>query len=207
MDANKTLKSSAPDETAELIAMRNKNRVKMLHHHAFLAKNLEETRHFYEDILGMPLIGTWVERVNPVTGNPDNYAHAFFELADGSCLAFFQFKNEAQVQGVSVNRFSPVSPFGHHVAMEVDGKETVLDYKKRLEEFGIPAFLTDHGYCYSVYCHDPNGMQVELTTRVDVTQEMMDAAGENAHATMRRWLTEEEVETNNTHRGAGWVKN
>jgi glyoxylase I family protein len=206
MDTTAKAIGTAEDETAAMNATRSKNKVRMLHHHAFLARNLEETRHFYEDILGMPLIGTWVERVNPVTGKPDNYAHAFFELSDGSSLAFFQFKSDASVSEISVNKFSPISPFGHHFAMEVDGKETVLDFKKRLDEAGFPSFLTDHGYCYSVYCHDPNGMQVELTTKVGDTQEMMDEAGRNAHATMRRWLEEDDVATNNTRRGAGWVK-
>jgi glyoxylase I family protein len=30
-----------------------------LHHTAYVAKDLEKTRHFYEDILGFPLVATW----------------------------------------------------------------------------------------------------------------------------------------------------
>ncbi|MHB8883578.1 MAG: VOC family protein [Methylovirgula sp.] len=193
------------DETPELAAKRRANRLGRMHHHAFIARDLEETRHFYEDLLGLPLVGTWVERINPVTNQPDNYAHAFFELADGSCLAFFQFKNDDTTLEYSVNKFKKVEPFGHHIALLVDGKETVLDFKHRLEDAGVESFLTDHGYCYSVYFHDPNGMQVELTTSVEQTAPMMQAAGQNAHEVMNRWRAEEEMVSNNAQRGTGWM--
>ncbi|MDB5672425.1 MAG: glyoxalase, partial [Alphaproteobacteria bacterium] len=32
------------------------NVVQSLHHFAYRCRNAEETRHFYEDILGMPLV-------------------------------------------------------------------------------------------------------------------------------------------------------
>lgn len=190
---------------AKALKRRSQNHVGGLHHHAFLAKDMEATRHFYEDILGLPLVGTWVERVNPVTGEPDNYVHTFFELNDGSCLAFFQFKDQKSCQSQSVNKFTDMNPFAHHIALTVEGKEAVLEYKKKLNEAGIQAFETDHGYCYSIYFHDPNGMQVELTTLVPETDQMMTSAAETAHEDLKRWLSEDDVATNNTHRGEGWV--
>jgi catechol 2,3-dioxygenase-like lactoylglutathione lyase family enzyme len=32
-----------------------------LHHTAYLSKDLEATRKFYEDIVGLPLVATWSE--------------------------------------------------------------------------------------------------------------------------------------------------
>ncbi len=189
----------------KIVLRRQNNRVGQLHHHAYMAKDMEATRHFYEDILGMPLVGTWVERINPVTGKPDNYVHTFFELSDGSCLAFFQFKSGTASLEQSVNKFVDVNPFAHHIALTVEGKDTVLYFKDRLAQAGIPAFETDHGYCYSIYFHDPNGMQVELTTLVPETDELMSQASETAHETLARWLQEEDLLSNNTHRGKGWV--
>jgi len=63
-----------------------------LHHHAFVVKDQEVNRHFFEDILGLPLIATWCEK----TFHPDFqreifYCHTFYGLADGGALAFFQF--------------------------------------------------------------------------------------------------------------------
>lgn len=185
---------------------RSKNRVGKLHHHAFMARDMEETRHFYEDILEFPLIGTWVERLNPVTGKPDNYVHTFFELNDGSCLAFFQFKSSASTREQSLNKFENINPFAHHIALTVDGKDTVMYFKKKLGDAGIPAFETDHGYCYSIYFYDPNGLQVEFTTLVPETEEMMCEASKTAHETLKLWMIEDDLATNNTHRGAGWVK-
>lgn len=190
----------------QILARRARNRVGMLHHHAFMARDMEATRHFYEDILEMPLIGTWVERVNPVTGKPDNYVHTFFEMNDGSCLAFFQFKSPTASTDASVNKFTDVNPFAHHIALTVEGKENVLHFKQKLADHGVSAFETDHGYCYSIYFHDPNGMQVELTTHVPETDEMMATAAGSARETLDLWLAEDDVATNNTHRGAGWVK-
>ncbi|UZE25900.1 VOC family protein [Pseudomonas sp. B21-056] len=186
-------------------ARRAANRVGKLHHHAFLAKDMEATRHFYEDILGMPLVGTWVERVNPVTGQPDNYIHTFFELSDGSCLAFFQFKSQDASLEQSINRFADINPFAHHLALTVAGRDEIQYFKARLSDAGVQAFETDHGYCYSIYFHDPNGMQVELTTLVPQSQQMMDEAAVSAHEMLKKWLTEDEVAGNNAHRGAGWV--
>ena len=185
---------------------RRDNRVGALHHHAFHARDMEATRHFYEDILQMPLIGTWVERVNPVTGQPDNYVHTFFEMNDGSCLAFFQFKSEEAATSTSLNKFADSDPFAHHIALTVEGKEEVFYFKQRLIDNGIPLFETDHGYCYSIYFHDPNGMQVELTTNVPETAEMMRDAAKTAHADLAKWLAEDDVAGNNKNRGAGWVK-
>ncbi|MCK8681848.1 VOC family protein [Pseudomonas umsongensis] len=201
------VQATAPlNSGSDLESRRKSNRVGKLHHHAFMVKDMEETRHFYEDILGMPLIGTWVERTNPVTGQPDNYVHTFFELNDGSCLAFFQFKSQTACYEHSVNRFENINPFAHHIALTVDGKDAVLNFKRRLNEAGIEAVETDHGYCYSIYFYDPNGLQVELTTLVPQTEELMGAAAATAHKTLAEWMREDDLPTNNTSRGAGWVK-
>lgn len=182
------------------------NRLRCMHHHAYLAKDMEDTRHFYEDILGMPLVGTWIERTNPVTGQPDNYIHTFFELGDGSCLAFFQFKNEKQNADHAVQHFNQINPFSHHIAIEVADETALEDYRRRLDAAGVAYAVTDHGYLSSIYLHDPSGMQVELTAKVPVHDEMMARAGGNAREMLDRWMAEEDVPTNNFERGAGWVK-
>ena len=32
-----------------------------LHHNAYVTRDMEATRHFYEDLIGMPLVATWCE--------------------------------------------------------------------------------------------------------------------------------------------------
>jgi glyoxylase I family protein len=59
-----------------------------LHHSAYRCRDAEETRHFYEDIQGLPLVQV-VTADHVSTGKSMPFAHVFFELADGSCIAFF----------------------------------------------------------------------------------------------------------------------
>src|SRR5258708_22909704 len=61
-----------------------------LHHHAYTTDDHETTRHFYERILGLPLAAFEVERERRDNGWVD-LGYAFYELGDGSTLAFFTF--------------------------------------------------------------------------------------------------------------------
>ena len=61
-----------------------------LHHTAYVSKNLEATRQFYEDVIGLPLMAAWCES-DELFGSERTYCHLFFGLGDGSALAFFQF--------------------------------------------------------------------------------------------------------------------
>ena len=65
------------------------SKIQRLHHNAYPVKNHEVTRHFYEDIIGLPLVAAWAEQAE-ISGRERVYMHVFYELADGSALAFFQ---------------------------------------------------------------------------------------------------------------------
>ena len=157
-----------------------------LHHNAYVTRDMEATRHFYEDLIGMPLVATWCES-DELFGKERVYCHCFFGLADGSALAFFQFaKPEDQAL------FGPpiaASPF-HHIALNVDAKTQAL-VEQRLKRAGLKEpnfYVLEHGYCRSIYATDPNGMILELT--VD-NPEAADGAGNrraSAHAELKRWL-------------------
>ena len=53
-----------------------------LHHFAWRCRDAEETRHFYEDILGLPLVHVVKEERVPSTGEHCPFVHLFFEFAD-----------------------------------------------------------------------------------------------------------------------------
>ena len=61
-----------------------------LHHTAYVTRDLEATRKFYEDLIGLPLVATWCE-VDELFGAERVYCHLFFGLGDGGALAFFKF--------------------------------------------------------------------------------------------------------------------
>ena len=58
-----------------------------LHHTAYTTKDMEKTRRFYEDVIGLPLVATWSES-DKLFGKMRTYCHCFFGLADGGALAF-----------------------------------------------------------------------------------------------------------------------
>jgi glyoxylase I family protein len=168
-----------------------------LHHTAYVSRDLEATRKFYEDVIGLPLMATWCEK-DELFGAERVYCHLFFGLADGGALAFFQFaKPEDQ------ELFGPRMPFTpfHHIALHVD-RETQQDIEKRLKAAGYKEpqfFVLEHGYCRSVYATDPNGMIVEFTLDHPDVEKINATARKRAHAELKRWLAGDHT-SNNTYR-------
>jgi catechol 2,3-dioxygenase-like lactoylglutathione lyase family enzyme len=169
-----------------------------LHHTAYVSRDLEATRRFYEDVIGLPLLATWCES-DLLFGKERTYCHVFFGLADGSALAFFQFADASDA--AEFGPPMPPSPF-HHVALHVD-RATQDAIARRLEEAGYrepQTFVLEHGYCRSVYVVDPNGMIVEFTLdHPDVTR-INEVRRGDAHAELRRWLAGDH-RSNNMFRG------
>ncbi|MGE0727159.1 MAG: VOC family protein, partial [Acidimicrobiia bacterium] len=128
-----------------------------LHHHAYVVRDQEATRRFYEDVLGMPLVATWCEREH-VRGKDRTYCHTFFALADGSALAFFQMADPADHDELS----APVPTSLNHVALAVDA-DGQAEIEQRLTAAGHRYRVIDHGYCRSLYVLDPDQMQLEFT--------------------------------------------
>ena len=168
-----------------------------LHHTAYVARDLEATRQFYEDVIGLPLIATWCEK-DMLFGAERVYCHLFFGLADGSALAFFQFA-KAEDQALFGPPL-PASPF-RHIALAVDEK-TQLGIEERLKAAGISApqtYVLEHGYCRSVYVTDPNEMIVEFTVDSPGAEKLAVERKQNARAELKRWLGGDHT-SNNTFR-------
>jgi len=168
-----------------------------LHHNAYVTADMEATRHFYEDLLGMPLTATWCE-IDELLGAERVYCHCFFGLADGSALAFFQFAKPEDQQ-----MFGPkmaFSPF-HHIALKVE-KAVQANAEKNLVAAGYKEpqmFVLEHGYCRSLYATDPNGMIIELTVDAPVAEAGAEERQRMAHAELKRWLGGDHT-SNNTFR-------
>src|ERR1700749_55049 len=109
-----------------------------LHHAAWVTLDSEATRHFYEDVLGVPLVATWCEEMNGQA-----YVHTFYAMRDGGALAFFEYANQAR-------RDNLVFKSPGHLAFEVS-EETQADLASRLLANGFEPRVTDHGYCRSLY--------------------------------------------------------
>jgi catechol 2,3-dioxygenase-like lactoylglutathione lyase family enzyme len=161
-----------------------------LHHHAFVVADQEATRRFYEDVIGLPLVATWCE-VDDAAGA---YCHTFYELADGSCLAFFQFADPA----VQAANATPSTSVYDHVALAVTAS-VQADVRGRADARGVGHLTIDHGYCVSLYVPDPDGLIVELTVDAEPALAGASARRDTARAELARWLAGDHTD-NNTYR-------
>jgi glyoxylase I family protein len=174
--------------TAPGAQRRLRNGIKGWSHYAIVTHDMEATRHFWEDVLGMPLVASLVGDEDWTHNKKSNFVHCFFELADGSGVAFFQFADGARDEKFQITR----DAYELHIALGVDGKERLMEYKDRLEEAGVEVVNEiDHGICHSIYMHDPNGMSVELTTALPTSYDMMEREVSCAHATLGKWLEDD----------------
>ena len=157
-----------------------------LHHYAFVVRDHEVNRQFFEDVLGLPLVATWCERTfNSEVQREVDYCHTFFGLADGSALAFFQFA-DAEVYERSKAVYPQIGRF-QHIALKVDRK-TFDAIDGRLAAAGVPRRQTDHGYCVSLYATSPDGLRVEFTVDPANVEDINAVRLADAHAELKRWL-------------------
>ncbi len=138
------------------------NALKGIHHSAYRCRDAEETRAFYEDLLGLPLQGLVIEDREPGSGRSNPFVHIFFGLGDGNYLAFFDAPGSA-----TPHAFELVHGFDRHVAFEADSEAALLSWRDTLNAASVPCFgPIDHGFVRSVYFSDPNGLPLEITWRV-----------------------------------------
>ena len=156
--------------------------INKLNHFAWRCRDAEETRHFYEDILGLPLVHTIESDFVPSTGEHAPYFHLFFRMTDGSCIAFFDL---ADGKGYAPHPDNP--KWINHFAMEVDSYDDLLAAKARLDEAGVKLIgPTDHGFIRSIYFFDPNDLRLEITCRMETSAEAK-ASADKAHDHLRAW--------------------
>ena len=88
--------------------------IKGLHHNAYRCRDSEETRTFYEGFLGLPLVNAFkIETTMTGRKTGAGVLHSFYQLDDGSCLAFFEAPDMPF-------EFKQQHDFDLHIALEVD---------------------------------------------------------------------------------------
>lgn len=153
-----------------------------MHHHAYTTDDHEATRHFYEDIVGLPLVAMWIEKEH-LGGEWVELGHAFYGLGDGSVLAFFNFADPKQQEEYRAKRQSLFI----HLSLAVD-QATQDEIAARLVSAKLETFTLDHGYCTSLYVRDPSELLVEFTVDPPNVEEIGNVQRASAHEEMRRWI-------------------
>ncbi len=153
--------------------------LKGLHHNAYRCRDSEETRKFYEDFLGLPLAGT-LEIGETKTGRETSALHTFYELDDGSYLAFFDVPDEPF-------EFKDQRDYDLHIALEVSHDDLMAMFEKGKAAGMEPRGVSDHAFIDSIYFRDPNGYVIELTARRDNHGAVMDPRTNGARAKLDAW--------------------
>ena len=126
-----------------------------LHHSAYRCKDSEETRKFYEEFLELKLVKV-LEIKNTKTDRKTNVLHTFYQLKDGSCIAFFE-EPETEFN------FKKQRDFDLHIAFEVSDSDLQRMFEKGKNSEIETRGIIDHGFIKSLYFRDPNGYVIELT--------------------------------------------
>jgi glyoxylase I family protein len=138
--------------------------IKGLHHAAFRCADARATVDFYTNVLGLKFVHAMGEDHVPSTGAYSPHIHIFFQMEDGSCIAFFECpKDEGELSGRDPNTPGWIQ----HFAFRVKDKETLLKAKADLEAKGVQVIgPTNHDdFLLSIYFFDPSGHRLELSVQ------------------------------------------
>ena len=127
-------------------ATRGPSSARGLHHFAVVARDVEETVAFYQDVLEFPLTEIFENR------DYQGSNHFFFDIGHGNLLAFFDFP------GLDVGPYAEVLGGLHHIAISVEPAAWER-LKGNLDRAGVE-YLEESGT--SIYFRDPNGARLEL---------------------------------------------
>jgi glyoxalase family protein len=124
------------------------------HHITLVASDARRTLAFYHEVLGLQLVKQTVN-----FDDPSSY-HLYFgnaEGAPGTLVTFFEWPE------------APRGRFGvggvHHLAFSTPTYETLLKWKRRLQDLGLPVSgPMPRGYFNSLYFRDPDGQVLEIAT-------------------------------------------
>ncbi len=154
-----------------------------VHHAAYRCRDAAQTRWFYEELLGLPLAAAMVfDHISGMKEKRD-YMHLFFELGDGNFLAFFDDPDTATPE-----HFKRKDGFDVHVALEAASYDDMIAWQEHINRSGKTCLgPIDHGFVKSVYMYDPNGLQVEITSKMPDYQAIMDEEAAHVDELMRQW--------------------
>lgn len=153
-----------------------------LNHVAYVTCDTAATRTFYTELLGMRLVGYAREDNVGSTGERTSFLHTFFEMGDGSCVAFFEIEGQTKD-----HHDSPLPRWAPHLALSVRSLAELQEMQQRLTDAGVEVrgVVEHEGIWSSIYFFDPNGVRLEVTYQ---NRPLTDADAADAEQAVDQWL-------------------
>ena len=175
-----------------------------VHHSARIISDQEQNRRLVEGVLGIPLTATWIEHV-PDYEDPSKkvvMCHTFYELADGSALAFFAFDKPGHWRRV-VPALKERTGQYDHTALKVS-RGSFDELVERLKSAAYPHRVLDHGYCVSLYVTSDQGYTLEFAYDADNAEAIREWQRRTAHDSLQLW-TDGQRKPNNAFRSENYA--
>lgn len=162
-----------------------------LHHSAYRCRDSEETRAFYEDKIGFPLVMSLELDAQVTTGIDVRYMHTFYDIGshkfeEPNYLAFFEVPDREEDDPDEL--FKRRWGMDLHFAIRVPDHATLYELRDRLVTNHIEVEgPVSHGMITSIYFHDPNGYRLEFAAEDEEEKASMAEHKRKAHDNLRDW--------------------
>lgn len=154
-----------------------------IHHLALRCRDAEQTRWFYEDVLGLKLAAALSLEQSPGTAQERPFLHLFLELGDGNYIAFFDEPGHARPE-----HFELKDSYDIHIAFETGSRESMLAWRDKIAAAGDFIFgPIDHDFVESVYFFDPNGYALEITHKTSAHDAVISHEEREARRQLAEW--------------------
>jgi len=130
------------------------------HHLAIATRDIRATHAFYTDAMGFALVKV---AVGPA-GKRGFAKHLFYDAGDGELIAFWDLHDpdlpEDWTPAIASGLGLPT--WTNHFAFRAGDRADLGRRRERWLAHGFDVMEIDHGWCVSIYTHDPNGILVEF---------------------------------------------
>lgn len=128
------------------------------HHTAFAARDMAATHRFYTETMGFRL----VKAVVGPTEKPGGWAkHLFYDTGGNGLIAFWDIHDESLGEfDTAISTGLGLPTWINHIAFDTP-LDQIDERRERWLDDGYDVMEIDHGFCRSIYTHDPNGILVE----------------------------------------------
>jgi catechol 2,3-dioxygenase-like lactoylglutathione lyase family enzyme len=123
--------------------------------------DLDETRAFYEGVLGFKVVRCDTMEV----AEGGRIRHVFFDAGDGQLLAFMEPRGVPGIPAeydAGINRGLGLPDMFYHFAFDLDSEPALAAKRAELMAKGVRVTpIVDHEWMKSIYFKDPNGLLLE----------------------------------------------